>query len=113
MKFFTNPFKSKSEPIVEESIMKLVDKDTVRISYRNIYGDEESCQLKDWSKEPRSTGITEDIIRLYLYDNDNLKYVIRTESSKLVFWRLDISDKNDVVSIDKSFIDKILNQLEL
>ncbi len=79
----------------------------IRIGFKNIHGDEESCDLKNYSKADRSTNRKEDIIRIYLY-NDNSKdyeFIIRLKD-------LVIIDKNDIkIKITKDDVDEILNKL--
>src|SRR5574343_991171 len=43
----------------------------LRVSYKNIHSDEESCSLDDFQKNkaPRCTGNTDDILRVYIYNN--------------------------------------------
>ena len=107
-----NIFKVKDVPFLDkESVLGLANKDTARISYTNVYGDEEACQLVDWSFEPRSTGNTRDITRYYLYDNTILKYIIRIESRRLVYYNL--SDDNVIASMDKEFLNQVTSQLGL
>mgnify|MGYP001188998132 FL=1 len=108
---FINPFNrnKKPTPIVDkEVILKLVDKNTVRINYKNIYGDEEACQLVDWEFEPRATHDVKDINRYYLYDGSTCTYIIRLETKELVFYKDYV-----VVKIDKEFIQQIKDKLDL
>lgn len=108
-----NLFKRKPKQTVnKEEILKLVNKNTIRITYKNIHGDEESCSLLDWSSHERSTNNFDDITRLYLYQNDELIYVIRITSCEVVYWLVQHDLNNDVRTVDKSFVAGILDSLK-
>ena len=108
---FIKFFRKKSD-IDKESVFKLLNNKT-RISYNNIYGDGEACDIDTYKNEKRSTGKIEDITRIYFYENNELKYIIRVDSEKIVYCNpLTNRSKDDVVSIDKTFINEILDRIK-
>jgi hypothetical protein len=102
---FINPFRSKKK-IDKESILKLVDKDTVYVNYINKNGDEEGCLFNEWFLSKRGTNKLNDITRYYLYDGSDLKYIIRIKSNILVC----CVDEVKLV-IDSEFIQQITDKL--
>ena len=114
---FIDFFRKKENLVIDkEPIIALLNNQT-RISYKNIYGDGESCNLSTFTREQRSTSDIKDITGIFLYDSSNtLKYIIRVESKKIVYCQEGYTKKGnykDIKSIDKQFINELLDKIDL
>lgn len=110
LKRFFNFFrkeKEKNERYLNHIHELIANKCGLRVSYKNIYGDEESCDLGDFHKDraPRCTGDTKDILRIYINVDNVDYYVVRRYDNQI---RL---PNFKTIEVTKEDINDILNKI--